>query len=30
VQYYKLDIKGGNVLAGKTTKRKSMTMSAAS
>ncbi|KAG2580140.1 UDP-glucuronate 4-epimerase 6-like [Panicum virgatum] len=30
VRYYKLDIKGGNVLAGKTTKRKSMAMSAAS
>jgi UDP-glucuronate 4-epimerase len=30
VQYYKLDIKGSNVLAGKTTKRKSMGMSAAS
>ncbi|KAL6644488.1 hypothetical protein ACP70R_016096 [Stipagrostis hirtigluma subsp. patula] len=31
VQYYKLDVKGGSVLAGgKTTKRKSMAMSAAS
>jgi UDP-glucuronate 4-epimerase len=30
VRYYKVDIRGGNVLAGKTAKRKSMAMSSAS